>query len=326
MNIVSLITIIVLSIVTIIVVVLVLFYYFIFPKMIVKKIRNGEEQLKFPDGFKEILSKISIQHAEYISSYPNSSFDLYTPVNEDPKAIIIWIHGGFFIAGDKCGVSNVCSFLASNNYLVAAINYAVAPENKYPTAILQTNDFITYFQDNYSKYNHLPIFIAGDSAGGQIAFQYSLTIFSQSLQKDMNFIPILSPKSLKGIMLICSPIDLSELVGTSKTIKYLLPVFGRIYFGKGHWHKFDKFKSTKLFNYICDDLPPIFLTDGNTISFENQNKKLGEKLREKNVNVEELYFDICQGIVNHEYLFDMTLPCSQFGLKKILDFLKSILS
>lgn len=315
---------IILAIIIFLVLFAMLFYFFVLPKILIKKIRGGEEQLTFPDNFDSFLKKVNIEHLEYTSAYPNSTFDLYTPKNKIPKAIVIWIHGGFFIAGDKYGVSNVCTIISASNYLVAAINYAIAPENKYPTAILQTDEFIKYFHKQYPEYAQLPIIMAGDSAGGHIALQYSLVVTSISMQEDMQFIPYLSSNALKGLVLVCAPIDLGGLAGSNKKIDFLLGTFGRVYFGNSRWHKKEKYKASRLFNYIKNNFPPTFLTDGNAYSFEKQNRRLGEEMRKNCIDVEELYFNIQEDQVNHEYLFDMKLPSSEQGMEQLINFLNRI--
>ena len=60
-------------------------------------------------------------------------------------------------------------------------------------------------------------------------------------------------------------------------------------------------------------------------SFEKQGRRLGEALRSVKVKVKELYFDVNQQAVNHDYLFDLKEPISQFAFQDILDFMNSTL-
>ena len=51
----------------------------------------------------------------YPSKYPANKFDLYLPKDADkaqPLPLVVWIHGGGFIAGEKEGTENVMTCLA----------------------------------------------------------------------------------------------------------------------------------------------------------------------------------------------------------------------
>lgn len=314
---------IIVSVVAVLTAVLLIAYYIIFPRVFVKKLRSGKDKLTYPEHYDSLLAKVDVQQHDYPSHYPNNNYDLYIPNNQQPKGVVIWIHGGFFFAGDKLGVSNVCTAISANGYVVASINYAYAPEYKYPIAILQTDQFVSHFVDSYPQYATLPIIVAGDSAGGNIALQYSLAVSNKDMQKDMNLVPAID--KLTAIVLVCAPIELGQL-RTNRKISKLLPSFGRAYFGNGKWYQYDKFKSARLYQYIDNNTPTTFLTDGNSMSFEAQNRMLGDKLRQCNVDVEELYFDIVDGKVMHEYLFDMALDTSKLGIDKLLHFLDRVIS
>lgn len=58
--------------------------------------------------------------------------DIYSPICDDPgqistKPLMIWIHGGAFLAGDKSevGVTNLCKQFARRGYVTASINYRI---------------------------------------------------------------------------------------------------------------------------------------------------------------------------------------------------------
>lgn len=300
-------------------------YYILLPKFAVKKIRGGEENLKYPENFEEIAAKVSIKRdLTYPSAFPHNNYDLYTPSDGASKGLVVWIHGGFFIAGDKKGVDNVCTVVAAEGFHVAAINYAPAPEHKYPAAVIQTDEALAHLISSYPEPAGRGVVLAGDSAGGQIAAQYAALTGSRSLQKDMALTPSQERGMLKGAVLVCAPIDVAELRTEHKLIERLLPVFGRIYYGKGKWYKHEKFKSSRLFDYIDASFPPAFITDGNNVSFENQNRKLAALLDEKGVYNETLFFPSSDGKVNHEYLFDLSSRPAPQALERLTDFLKRV--
>lgn len=314
--------IVIVSCIIVLVAIFALLYFIALPKFLVKKIRSGEEVLSYPDNFYDTLSRLNVTNSlEYTSRFPSNTYDIYRPIDNPDAPILIWLHGGFFIAGDKKGVENVCASIAARGYKVIAMNYALAPEYKHPTAIIQLDELITHIKLNHADLNTSKIALAGDSAGGYIVAQYCAMISNINLQSEANIKLSNSIEDIKACVLTCAPIDISMTRGLNSKLDKLLPIFGRVYFGKGKWFNNDKFNHTKTIDYVNNEFPPSFLTDGNHISFEPQNRRLGEKLRSVSVDCEELYFDKDSGNVEHEYLFKLTDENALLALDKICKFL-----
>lgn len=316
------IAIIVVSCVIAIAAMLALFYYIALPKFLVKKIRSGNATLSYPDDFCDTLKKLKISRSlEYPSLFPSNTYDIYRPIDNPDAPVLIWIHGGFFVAGDKNGVENVCASIAARGYTVIAMNYALAPEHKHPAAILQVDELITHLKRKHTDLNTSKIALAGDSAGGYIAAQYCAFLSNENMRKLANLDFANSKDDIEALVLVCAPIDIGMVLGLNKKLDKLLPVFGRAYFGNGKWYRSDRLKHTKTVDYVTDAFPPSFLTDGNHISFEPQNRCLGEKLRSVGVACKELYFDKECGNVEHEYLFTLTDDKALSALDQICEFL-----
>ena len=61
-------------------------------------------------------------------SYNGSTFDIFIPKSDNPTALVIFIHGGSFVAGDKSDIyggdsPNDIRYCLSNNVAFATINY-----------------------------------------------------------------------------------------------------------------------------------------------------------------------------------------------------------
>ncbi|MEG0367866.1 MAG: alpha/beta hydrolase [Coprobacillus sp.] len=102
----------------------------------------------------------------------NVSFYAYNPltlVNNAP--CIFYIHGGGFIGGSTKTLENPCKYLSEKNQcLVINIDYRLAPENPYPIPMNDCLDVINYvYNDSSFIFDRKKIFIAGDSAGGNLA-------------------------------------------------------------------------------------------------------------------------------------------------------------
>ncbi len=53
--------------------------------------------------------------------------------------VIFWMHGGGYIAGDKQYKNPLLAKIAEQGYIVVNVNYALAPQYKYPTPLIQMN-------------------------------------------------------------------------------------------------------------------------------------------------------------------------------------------
>lgn len=86
--------------------------------------------------------------------------------NENSNKTLIYLHGGGWVSGSLNTHSNICYKLSKElNTCVIALDYPLAPENKFPSAL---NEIDLVCQEIFKKYNNISIM--GDSAGANLAF------------------------------------------------------------------------------------------------------------------------------------------------------------
>ena len=101
------------------------------------------------------------------------SWKITTP-NSDPNKILLYFHGGAYIAGSSRAYYPMISHIADvSKFTVYMPDYRLAPEYLYPT---QLEDGVNAYKSLIEEfgYSHKQIAIGGDSAGGNLAF---VTIF-----------------------------------------------------------------------------------------------------------------------------------------------------
>jgi acetyl esterase len=92
-----------------------------------------------------------------------------------PRPAILSIHGGSWAHGDKSNIDwrSVCQWLASDGYVAASVNYALAPAHVYPTAIDELERAVEWLRDpaQVKRFSIDPTLIGvfGGSAGGNLA-------------------------------------------------------------------------------------------------------------------------------------------------------------
>jgi acetyl esterase/lipase len=96
--------------------------------------------------------------------------DVYRPVGA-PRAIVVFVHGGGFVAGDKNGdgvfYRNVGRWLARHEFAAVLPNYRLAPANRWPAGAADLQAVLQWVQQNHEALGagSLPIVLWGQSAG-----------------------------------------------------------------------------------------------------------------------------------------------------------------
>lgn len=135
----------------------------------------------------DVASNITYgNNISYNGAAADLKMDVYTPAGdlEELRPLVIFLHGGFFVTGDKTGTEVVpaCQDLAKMGYVTASINYRLGVTAQLDLAqpmaeavlrsVQDVNAAIRFFRkdvaENGNSYRINPdqIFIAGVSAGG----------------------------------------------------------------------------------------------------------------------------------------------------------------
>ena len=97
---------------------------------------------------------------------------VYTPLGDGPWPILIYFHGGGFVAGNLDSHDLITRNLCSGaNYLVVSVDYRLAPEHKFPAATDDGLMALNWAASHASKFkaDASRIVVGGDSAGGNLA-------------------------------------------------------------------------------------------------------------------------------------------------------------
>jgi acetyl esterase/lipase len=103
----------------------------------------------------------------------STSLDLYVPDNgADQVPLIVWIHGGGWIAGSKdkeCAPRD--ADMMSRGFAVACMNYRLTPEAEWPAQIVDVKSAIRALRVDAARYRLYgpKIGVWGASAGGHLA-------------------------------------------------------------------------------------------------------------------------------------------------------------
>lgn len=116
----------------------------------------------------------------YATQSAAQKLDIYLPntPSEKPYPVVIAIHGGGFVIGDKrTGEINPQMSSLTRGYAVVAINYRLAPEAPFPAAVHDIKAAVRFIKAHARQYRLDPdrIIAWGDSAGANLASMLGTT-------------------------------------------------------------------------------------------------------------------------------------------------------
>jgi acetyl esterase len=100
---------------------------------------------------------------------PRHRLDIYRSTAGDgaPRPVLLFLHGGGFVRGDKAEKENVGQYFAREGFVVAIANYRLAPQVEWPAGAQDVIAAFLWLQQQVAGFGGDPdrIFLAGESAG-----------------------------------------------------------------------------------------------------------------------------------------------------------------
>jgi acetyl esterase len=104
---------------------------------------------------------------------------VYHPGNERPLPALVYIHGGGWVVGSIDTHDKIMRLLAiRSGAAVIGVDYRLAPEHKFPTAVHECHAVIAHIGDHGDDWGVDPgcLAIGGDSAGANMAMAVALSL------------------------------------------------------------------------------------------------------------------------------------------------------
>ena len=172
-----------------------------------------------------------------------------------PQPTIISIHGGGWVYGSKELYSHYCMRLAQRGFTVVNFNYRLAPEHKYPAALQDICTMAHWVMNQGKEYfidtNNL--FMVGDSAGGQLCYQFLTMATSPKYAKLFSYGP---PADFRvnacGLNCGCYFMPIGRFVPPQKAGSMFVA-----YYPEDYMSVVPQFKTNP---YVTRDFPPAHIT------------------------------------------------------------------
>ncbi len=182
------------------------------------------------------------------------TLDVYRPLGaQGALPVIVSVHGGAWVYGDKDVYQYYCMSLAQRGFAVVNFSYRLAPEWKYPSSFEDVTSVLSWMQSNSKEYGFDldNVFAVGDSAGAHMLGLYCAAIANKEFAKTCGF-ETAKDFSFKAIALNCGAYlieDKGDADMTSGLMGQYLPNGGTS----------DELAMVSLVNHLNSAFPPVFM-------------------------------------------------------------------
>lgn len=179
--------------------------------------------------------------------------DVYRLKNTEEKRlpVIISVHGGGWVYGDKERYQFYCMSLVKHGFAVVNFTYRLAPEFKFPANVEDTNLVVKWVLDHAEEYgfDKTNLFAVGDSAGAHNLGMYAAICTNPVYAEKFEF-QVPADFSFKAIALNCGVyvIDAADEL-TNALMHDFLPEGGTE----------EEYRMISVPEHMTEKYPPVFL-------------------------------------------------------------------
>ncbi len=229
--------------------------------------------------------------------------DVYRPRSlEGPLPVIVSVHGGGWVYGDKERYQYYCMSLAQEGFAVVNFTYRLAPGHKYPAALEDTALVFAWVLANAEEYGFRreAVFGVGDSAGAQILGLFSCLCVNPAMGESL---PFRAPAGFvpRAVALNCGVYRV-EMEGSrgmnGRLMRDFLP-------GKG---TAEELRQISVLEHLTPDFPPAFVMTAEGDFLAEQAQPLARALEALGVPAEYHYYGDPDHVLGHVFHCNIRLP------------------
>ncbi len=238
-----------------------------------------------------------------------------------PIPVVFFIHGGGFTAGDFAGYERFIRNMAIyTNALVVAPMYRLAPEHPYPAGVNDTFLAYQWIFDNVESYggdlNNL--FIAGDSAGGNLAEVTTLKAYDEGYPMPKGSILIYPALDMRDVPYLSREYFDGRLGGYFILDRAIAEYMRDVYIKPGE--EFERYVSPLLTD-LPENHPPVLMLSAEIDPLRDDTLYMDIKLKRAGIPVET---HIIKGVPHGFMSMDQLFTEAKDGFKIIRDFTREL--
>ena len=246
--------------------------------------------------------------------------DVYRPANEEGLLpVIVSVHGGGWVYGDKELYQWYCMNLAQRGFAVVNFTYRLAPKYKFPSGIEDTIMVFHWIWENAQIYGFdlKNLFAVGDSAGAHMLSVYAAMKCNPVYAAQFDF-PVENNVEIRAVALNCGKYDLRGVIDSgdalqSGLMKDVLPKKGTK--GELEW--------VSPINYVNEAFPPAFVMTSNGDFLRDEAPKMRDKLMSLGVECEYRDYGDESEKLNHVFHLNIRLQSAEKCNDEECDFFRT---
>ena len=225
----------------------------------------------------------AVENVSYGSCDKWHLLDFYRPKDAEGKLpVLLNIHGGAWVYGDKKVYAPYCMYLATQGFAVVNASYRLAPKHTFPAPLEDVGAMVEWVVDHAEEYglDVSNLFFVGDSAGAHLATAYTAIQLNEAYAKSFPGIKVDERFIPKGLLLNCGVFDIE--VEWKKQGRALTPFLTDLL---GEKPTVESVKQMSPAQFITSDFPSVHLTTSNGDFLRKHSYRLKEVLEKKSVEV-----------------------------------------
>ncbi|MGN6326707.1 alpha/beta hydrolase [Pseudolysinimonas sp.] len=260
---------------------------------------------------------------------PDMRLDVFGPAGvEGPLPTVVWIHGGAWISGSKDDVAPYLRILAAEGFRAIGLDYTVAPEATYPTAVRQLGEALRHVRDHAAELGVDParLVLAGDSAGAQLASQLAVLMTNPEYAALIGMEPPLGSTQLTGVILHCGVYDLRRMASLTGVAAWGFKSALWAYTGTRNWSSSYQGSTMSTIDFVTSGFPPVYISGGNGDGLTwIESIPMSQALERAGVDTTTRFYAADhEPSLPHEYQFHLDFAEAEEALQDTLAFLHRV--
>ena len=190
----------------------------------------------------------------YADTDPQQVLDVYRPAGKADLPVIVSVHGGAWVYGDKDLYQYYAMDLARRGFAVVNFSYRLAPEAKFPAQLEDVCLAFRWTAENIGRFggDKDRLFAVGDSAGAFCLSVYACILTNPALAADFKKYFDPADVELKGVGLNCG---LFTTAGVDESLEAYLP--------EDPCEQAEAIRMLDAVSHITTAFPPAFILTAN---------------------------------------------------------------
>ncbi len=257
-----------------------------------------------------------------VPGVPDVGVTVFAPAMQSPTLLplVVWMHGGAWVAGSAAQAALQSRALAARGYVVASIDYSLAPHQHYPTPVLQMVAALAYLKEHAHRFGGDParLIIGGESAGAQLASQLGVVLSNPDYAQRLGIVSPVPADWVRAVVLYNGVYNVSTMVNCGFPGAHL---YLHAYFGRPDYMAAPRIAEMSSARHVTAHYPPTYIVAGDADPLESESYQMDAVLRALGVKVRSRYWTGTASNLEHGFMATMACAAAWTVLEDTVAFI-----